>query len=146
MSELADKPYILRVAEIIYSQIQEIREEYPNINNREAIQNFIETTKYIELSSGKFHDEWLAKLKENNNIDNETNKKVPDETIRLLVIQRDIMMKELIKISKLYETENNQLIEFSKKASNFLWRMCESYELWCKETNQKKLITLNILD
>jgi len=25
-----------------------------------------------------------------------------------------------------------------------LWRMCESYELWCKEIGKEKLITLNI--
>ena len=140
-----DKPYMLRVAEIIYSQIEEIREKYSNINNREAIQKFTETEKYIELSSGEFHNKWLFKLKDNMYIDNQTSKKVPDETIRLLEIQRDIMIKELIKIPKLYETENNELIELSKKASNFLWRMCESYELWCKETNQENLITLNIL-
>ena len=140
-----DKPYMLRVAEIIYSQIEEIREKYSNIDNREAIQKFTETEKYIELSSGEFHNKWLFKLKDNMYIDNQTSKKVPDETIRLLEIQRDIMIKELIKIPKLYETENNELIELSKKASNFLWRMCESYELWCKETNQENLITLNIL-
>jgi len=34
----------------------------------------------------------------------------------------------------------------SKKAYNFLWRMCESYELWCRETKQEDLITLKIID
>jgi hypothetical protein len=146
MSEQTNKPYILRVAEIIYSQIQKIREEYSDLNNREAIQKFTETTKYIELSSGKFHNKWLTELMNNGNIDMKTKQKIPDETIKLLEIQRDIMMKELIKIPKLYDTENNQLIELSKKASNFLWRMCESYELWCNETKQEELITLKILD
>jgi hypothetical protein len=145
MLKQVDKPYILRVAEIIYSQIQEIRGKNSDIDNREAIQKFTETEKYIELSSGEFHNKWLTKLKNNKNVDVETNKKVPDETIKLIGIQRDIMIKELIKIPKLYETENNQLIELPNKALNFLWRMCESYELWCKETNQEKLITLNIL-
>ena len=56
------------------------------------------------------------------------------------------MMKELIKIPKLYNAKNHQLIELSKKAYNFLWRMCESYELWCRETKQEDLITLKIID
>jgi len=32
------------------------------------------------------------------------------------------------------------------KAFNHLWRMCESYELWCKESKQKHLIYLKITD
>jgi hypothetical protein len=27
-----------------------------------------------------------------------------------------------------------------------LWRVCESYELWCKETKNNSLIKLNLLD
>jgi len=27
-----------------------------------------------------------------------------------------------------------------------LWRVCESYEMWCKETNQENLIYLNIIE
>ena len=37
-------------------------------------------------------------------------------------------------------------LEISQRAFDHLWRMCESYELWCKETNQTNLLILNITD
>ena len=55
-------------------------------------------------------------------------------------------IKQLIKIPALYESKNNTLIEVSMRAHQFLWRMCESYELWCKETNQSEQLLLNITD
>ena len=146
MQTRIDKPYILRVAELIYSEISEIKNKELNLELGEAIQKFTETTKYNELSSGKFHEKWFTELKKNNYIDPETNQKISNQIIKLLEIQRDMMIKQLIKIPKLYETKNNQLIELSNKASNFLWRMCESYELWCKESEQKNLIKLNMVD
>ena len=30
------------------------------------------------------------------------------------------------------------------RAHQFLWRMCESYELWCKEAGKSEKIVLNI--
>ena len=32
------------------------------------------------------------------------------------------------------------LLEISQRAFDHLWRMCESYELWCKETKQTEFI------
>ena len=78
-------------------------------------------------------------------MENET-KKIPDETLRLLKIQKEMMIKQLIKYPKLYYTKNNNPLNISKRAFDHLWRMCESYELWCKEINQKELILLNITD
>ncbi len=146
METRIDKPYILRVAEFIYLEICKIKKKEFNLEVKEAIQKFTETNQYNELSLGKFHEKWFSDLKKNNYIDLETNQKIPDQIIKLLEIQRDTMIKQLIKIPKLYETKNNQLIELSNKASNFLWRMCESYELWCKESKQKNLIKLNMID
>ena len=42
--------------------------------------------------------------------------------------------------------KDNTLIEASDRAHQFLWRMCESYELWCKETGQSEQLLLNITD
>ena len=78
-------------------------------------------------------------------MENET-KKIPDETLRLLKIQKEMMIKQLIKYPKLYYTKNNNPLKISKRAFDHLWRMCESYELWCKETNQEELVLLNITD
>ena len=145
MSEQISKPYVLKAAEKIYFNVCKIKDENL-LDNEKAIESFIKTDHYEKLCTGKFHDEWLSTIKNNENIDPETNQKIPDETIRLLEIQRDAMIKELIKIPKLYDAKNHQLIELSKKAYNFLWRMCESYELWCRETKQEDLISLKIID
>jgi hypothetical protein len=145
MSEQISKPYVLKAAEKIYFNVCKIKDENL-LDNEKAIENFINTDHYDKLCTGEFHNEWLNNIKNNENIDPETNQKIPEETLRLLEIQRDAMMKELIKIPKLYDAKNNQLIELSKKAYNFLWRMCESYELWCRETKQENLITLKIID
>ncbi len=141
-----DKPYILLVAEIIYLEISKIKKNNPDFSNIDAIDNFIGSKIYKKISSGKFHDEWFKKLKENDFIDQNTKKKIPDETIRLLKIQKDIIIKQLIQFPDLYYAKSHFPLEISQRAFNHLWRMCESYELWCKETKQKKLIFLKIID
>ena len=70
-----DKPYILLVAEVIYLEISKIKKNNPNFSNIDAIDNFIGSKIYKKISSGKFHDEWFEKLKENNFIDQNTKKK-----------------------------------------------------------------------
>ena len=141
-----ERPYILFVAEEIYSKICEIKKKNPELSNIDAIESFIGSEKYKEISSGKFHDDWFKKLKENNFVDKKTNKKIPSETIRLLEIQRDMMIKQLIQFPNLYYTKSHFPLEISQRAFDQLWRICESYELWCKETKQNKLIVLNIID
>ena len=134
-----DKPYILHVAEKIYLEISTIKNKNNSFSNTDAIDTFIGSETYNEISSGKFHDEWFKQL------ENE-NKNIPDESMRLLKIQREMMIKQLIQYPELYYTKSNNPINISKRAFDHLWRMCESYELWCKETNQKELILLNITD
>ena len=139
-----EKPYILSVAEIIYQEIVKIKKKNPEYSNNQAIEDFIGSEKYKEISSGRFHDNWLKELKENNFIDKKTEKKIPDETIKLLEVQKEIMIKQLIKFPNLYDAKNQSLLKISQRAFDLIWRMCESYELWCKETNQKDLLKLNI--
>ena len=85
-------------------------------------------------------------MKKNNFIDLKTKKKIPDETIKLLHVQKDMMIKQLIQFPELYYAKSHFPLELSQRAFDHLWRMCESYELWCKETKQNKLIILNIVD
>ena len=134
-----DKPYILHVAEKIYLEISTIKNKNNNFSNTDAIDTFIGSETYKEISSGKFHDEWFKQL------ENE-NKNIPDESMRLLKIQREMMIKQLIQYPELYYTKSYNPLKISQRAFNHLWRMCESYELWCKEANQKELILLNIID
>ena len=141
-----DKPYVLRIAELIYLKIVNIKKENPEMNNIQAFEVFMTTKEYELISSGKFHDQWFLELKNNKFKDKISGKKINDETLRLLEIQKDSMIKLLMKIPKLYYTKSHFPLEISQRAFDHLWRICESYEMWCKETKQKKLITLNILD
>ena len=141
-----EKPYVLFVAEIIYSKICEIKKKNPSFSNIDSVEGFIGTETYKKISNGQFHDEWFKFLEKNNFIDVDTKKKIPDETIRLLKIQKDMMIKQLIHFPSLYYTKSHYPLEVSQRAFNHLWRMCESYELWCKETKQTKLIFLKIID
>ena len=140
------KPYVIYMAEIIYSYVSIIKKKNLNIETKEAIDKFMKTEEFNKLSNGRLHEEWFSELEKNNYLDQETGKKIPEETMKLLNIQKDVTIKQLIKIPALYETKNNTLIEASIRAHQFLWRMCESYELWCKETGQSEQLLLNIID
>ena len=140
-----EKPYILFVAELIYLEICKIKKKNPYLNNIDAIEAFIGSEIYTYISSGKFHEEWFSKLKKNNFIDSTTKKKIPDETLRLLQIQKDMVIKQLIQFPDLYFAKSHYPLELSQRAFDHLWRMCESYELWCKESKKENLIILNII-
>ena len=73
-------------------------------------------------------------------------KKIPEETIRLLKIQKDMMIKQLIQYHDLYYSKSHFPLEISQRAFDHIWRMCESFELWCKESKQTNLIYLKIID
>ena len=146
MSLDTDKPYVLRVAELIYLKVVNIKKENPEMVNLQAFELFMTTKDYELISSGEFHNQWFLELKNNNFIDKITNKKINNETIRLLEMQKDSMIKFLMKIPKLYYAKSHFPLEISQRAFDHLWRVCESYEMWCKETKQSKLIELNILD
>tara|TARA_B110000003_G_scaffold251092_1_gene264605 strand:+ start:2268 stop:2708 length:441 start_codon:yes stop_codon:yes gene_type:complete len=146
VNKIVDKPYVIYLAELIYKNITNIKKDNPDISNIDAIERFIGTETYENISSGKFHDIWFADLKKNNFIDNQSGKKIPEETIRLLKIQKDVTIKQLIKYPELYYAKSSFPLEISQRAFNYLWRVCESYELWCKETNQSNLLVLKITD
>jgi hypothetical protein len=141
-----EKPYVLRVAEFIYFRIIDIKNKNPETNNIQAFEIFMTTKEYELISSGEFHDKWFQELEKNNFVDKLTGKKITDETIKLLEVQKDSMIKLLMKIPKLYYTKSHFPLEISQRAFDHLWRVCESYEMWCKETKQDKLIKLDILN
>jgi len=140
------KPYVLLVAELIYLKVCEIKKINPDFSNINAIETFIGTKTYNEISSGKFHENLIEKLKKNNFLDPKTKKKIPEETLKLLQIQKDVMVKQLIQFPELYYAKSHYPLEISQRAFDHIWRMCESYELWCKETKQSHLLILNIIE
>ena len=146
MQKNTDKPYVLRVAEMIYLKIADIKKQNSQINNIQAFEIFMTTKDFDLISSGKYHDQWFEDLKQNNFIDKVTKKKINNETIKLLELQKDSMVKFLMKIPKLYYTKSHFPLEISQRAFDHLWRVCESYEMWCRETKQENLIYLNIIE
>ena len=140
------KPYVIYLAELIYKNIIDIKKKNSNISTIDAIEGFIGTETYKEISSGRFHDQWFKNLEDNKFIDKETGKKIPDETIKQKKKKKDITIKQLIKYPELYYAKSSFPLEISQRAFDFLWRMCESYELWCIETKQTKKIVLKIID
>ena len=138
------KPFVLYVAEKIYLKIVEIKKNNYELSNTDAFEIFINSEEFDEISSGKFHDIWFKDLESNNFYDKSSGKMINLETLRLLKIQRDSMIKQLIKIPKLYYAKSHFPLEISQRAFDHLWRICESYELWCKETKQTNLILLNL--
>ena len=140
-----DKPYVLFLAEEIYKKILKIKKNNSNISTIDAIERFIGSESYEQISTGRFHDLWFEELKKNNFVDKKTKKKIPDETIKLLQVQKDITVKQLIKFPNLYYAKSSYPLEISQRAFDHLWRMCESYELWCKEVNQIEDLDLGIL-
>tara|TARA_Y100001935_G_C17115510_1_gene412971 strand:- start:150 stop:590 length:441 start_codon:yes stop_codon:yes gene_type:complete len=146
MKKDISKPFVLVVSELIYSEIYKIKKKNSNLSNLESIERFIGSKMYQIFSSGKFHDDWFEQLKKDNYFDKYTGKKITKESIRLLEFQKDAVKKQLIKFPNLYYAKSHYPLEISQRAFNFLWRSCETYELWCKETKQLKKIKLNIID
>jgi len=146
MQSKTEKPYVIYLAEVIYKNIAYIKKNNSDISNIDAIEGFIGTKIYNEISSGEFHDNWFKYLENNNFIDKDSGKKIPDETVKLLRVQRDATVKQLIKYPELYYAKSTFPLEISQRAFDFLWRMCESYELWCNETGQSKKLLLKITD
>jgi len=140
------KPYVIYLAEVIYNNIADIKKKNLDISNIDAIEGFIGTKIYEEISSGEFHDNWFKDLENNNYVDKFSGEKIPDETIKLLYVQKDATIKQLIKFPELYYAKSSFPLEISQRAFDFLWRMCESYELWCRETKQSEKLLLKIID
>ena len=146
MQSKTEKPYVIYLAEVIYKNIAYIKKNNSDISNIDAVEGFIGTKIYNEISSGEFHDNWFKYLENNNFIDKDSGKKIPDETVKLLRVQRDATVKQLIKYPELYYAKSTFPLEISQRAFDFLWRMCESYELWCNETDQSEQLLLKIID
>jgi len=131
------KPVMLYAAEEIYLKISEIKLKNPEISPVEAVERYIGSKSYENLSSGEFHDKLLIKLEK---------EKIPKKTIDLLLVQKRMVLEQLKDNDGNYFAKSSFPLSSSQTKFNLLWRMCESYELWCKEINQKKFITLGISD
>ena len=70
-----ERPYLLFVAEKIYSNVCKIKKKNPQFSNIDAVENFIGSKTYLEISSGEFHKNWFKKLEKDNFFDQKKKKK-----------------------------------------------------------------------
>ena len=140
------KPLMLYLAESIYLQLIKIKESESQITNIELVERFLATNEFNEIKKGNFHNNLFAKLKENNFINLETGIKIPKETIDLLNLQKNTVMKQFQDNSESYFAKSSFPLSISQNAFGLVWRMCETYELWCKEIKNEKLIKLKFID
>ena len=131
------KPIMLYAAEEIYLNISEIKLKNPEITLIEAIEIYIGSKSYRNLSSGEFHNKLLIKLGK---------EKVPKKIIDLLLVQKRMLLEQLKDNDGNYFAKSSFPLSNSQTRFDILWRMCESYELWCREINKEKSITLGICD
>ena len=144
MKKDKSKPLMLYVAEKIYNDVVKIKKNNPNFTLIEAIEMFSTSLEYTNIKSGQFHNELFEDLKKNDFVNKETKTKIPKETINLLKVQRDTLMEKLNFSNNTYFAKSSFPLSNSQNSFDLLWRMCESYELWCKEVGKKSLIKLNI--
>ena len=140
------KPLMLYLAEAIYFQLIEIKKSEQQISNVELVERFLATKEFDEIKKGIFHDKLFAKIKENNFINFETGNKIPKETIDLLNLQKNTVIKQFKENNEAYFAKSSFPLSNSQNAFGLVWRMCETYELWCKEIKKEKLIKLNFID
>ena len=140
------KPLMLYLAESIYLQLNKIKKLEPQITNIELIERFLATKEFDEIKKGNFHDNLFAKIKENNFVNLETGNKIPKETIDLLNLQKNTVMQQFNEDNETYFAKSSFPLSNSQNAFGLIWRMCETYELWCKEIKKEKLIKLKFID
>ena len=128
---------MLYAAEEIYIKISEIKLNNPEISIIESVERYIGSESYQNLSSGKFHNDLLIKLKK---------EKISKKVMDLLLIQKKMVLEQLRDSDGNYFAKSSFPLSNSQTRFDLLWRMCESYELWCKEINDKKSIILGISD
>ena len=126
---------MLYAAEEIYLKVSDIKLKNPEISVIEAFEIYIGSKSYESLSSGEFHNELLKKLQK---------EEIPKKTIDLLLLQKKMLANQLKDEDSNYFVKSSFPLSNSQTKFGLLWRMCESYELWCKEIGKEKLITLNI--
>ena len=140
------KPLMLYLPESIYLQLIKVKKSEPKITNIELVERFLATKEFNEIKKGNFHDNLFAKIKENNFVNLETGNKIPKETIDLLNLQKNTVMQQFNEDNETYFAKSSFPLSNSQNAFGLIWRMCETYELWCKEIKKEKLIKLKFID
>ena len=132
-----DKPIIIYAAEEIYLNVSNIKKENPEISLVEAVERYIGSESYNYLGSGEFHNKLFNNLSKKN---------FPTKILEMLMMQKKIVVEQFKDENRDYFAKSQFPLSSTQSKIGFIWRMCESYELWCKEIGKTKLITLRVSD
>ena len=132
-----DKPIIIYAAEEIYLKVSNIKKGNPEISVVEAVERYIGSESYNYLGSGEFHNKLFNNL---------SKKKFPTKILEMLMMQKKIVVEQFKDENRDYFAKSQFPLSSTQSKIGFIWRMCESYELWCKEIGKTKLITLRVSD
>ena len=132
-----DKPIIIYAAEEIYLKVSSIKKGNPEISVVEAVERYIGSESYNYLGSGEFHNKLFNNLSKKN---------FPTKILEMLMMQKKIVVEQFKDENRDYFAKSQFPLSSTQSKIGFIWRMCESYELWCKEIGKTKLITLRVSD
>ena len=132
-----DKPIIIYAAEEIYLKVSNIKKGNPEISVVEAVERYIGSESYNYLGSGEFHNKLFNNL---------SKKKISTKILEMLMMQKKIVVEQFKDENRAYFAKSQFPLSSTQSKIGFIWRMCESYELWCKEIGKTKLITLRVSD
>ena len=132
-----DKPIIIYAAEEIYLKVSNIKKGNPEISVVEAVERYIGSESYNYLGSGEFHNKLFNNLSKKN---------FPTKILEMLMMQKKIVVEQFKDENRDYFAKSQFPLSSTQSKIGFIWRMCESYELWCKEIGKTKLITLRVSD
>ena len=132
-----DKPIIIYAAEEIYLKVSNIKRGNPEISVVEAVERYIGSESYNYLGSGEFHNKLFNNLSKKN---------FPTKILEMLMMQKKIVVEQFKDENRDYFAKSQFPLSSTQSKIGFIWRMCESYELWCKEIGKTKLITLRVSD
>ena len=107
-------------------QIKEDIPNYPQLHDLEEIKSYMKECEYdyIEPETG----EHFTKADRDS-----------------IIEERDRIMLEVARVADPADTSTTTSTGLSDRAYKQIWRMCESYEKYCLETNQPGPLPLNII-
>jgi len=141
------KPLNIHMCEIVYTAVV-FERIHTSKSTRETIMNFIEKGKTFKygLQEGGLFNEFIAEIRAHNMEDPAiTGKKFTEEDIKQIETDRDEIMKQVGRVADPGEPSEKTSTGLSDRAYKQIWRMCESYEKYCIETNQPGPLPLGIV-
>ena len=139
------KPLNILMCEIVYTAIVVNRPKFKS--TRDTIYDFIQNSKTFKvgLQEGKLHNDFIAEVRSNNMQHPTQEVTMTELDMRQIELDRDVIMKQVARVADPGDRSEKTSTGLSDRAYKQIWRMCQSYEEYCIETNQPGPLPLNII-